>query len=113
MVPQKDVWRLLSDFARGILHVNLEVSLVSLILEVAEMLKPRADPGVDRSPQKKPTNVTLFTMIFYNSENSVRDLRPFCRPLFCHSSVLKYTWSLLQQRSRYETWLPNITEFSP
>jgi len=35
-------------------------------------------------------------MIFYNSENSIRDIRPFCRPLFCHSSVVKYTSSLLQ-----------------
>jgi len=27
----------------------------------------------------KPTKVTLFTMILYNSENSIRDIRPFCR----------------------------------
>jgi len=38
----------------------------------------------------KPTKVTLFTMILFNSENSTRDTRPFCRPLFCHSSVVKY-----------------------
>jgi len=44
----------------------------------------------------KPTKVTFFTMIFYNSENSIRDMKHFCRPLFCHSSVLKYTSSLLQ-----------------
>jgi len=37
----------------------------------------------------KPTKVTLFTMILHNSENSIRDIRPFCRLLFCHSSVLK------------------------
>jgi len=29
-------------------------------------------------------------MIFYNSENNIRDRRPFCRPMFCHSSVVKY-----------------------
>jgi len=27
-------------------------------------------------------------MILYNSENNIRDIRPFCRPLFCHSSVV-------------------------
>jgi len=30
-------------------------------------------------------------MILYNSENIIRDIRPFYRPLFCHSSVVKYT----------------------
>jgi len=30
----------------------------------------------------KPTKVTLFTMILHNSENSIRDIRPFCRPFF-------------------------------
>jgi len=43
----------------------------------------------------KPTKVTLFTMILRNSEKSIRDIRPFCRPLFCHSSVVKYASSLL------------------
>jgi len=51
----------------------------------------------DRPPSPlKHTKVTLFTTIFYNSENSIRDIRSFCRPLFCHSSVVKYTWSLSQ-----------------
>jgi len=49
-----------------------------------------------RSPPLKPTKVTLFTMILYNTENSIRDIRPFCRPLFCHSSVAKHTSALLQ-----------------
>ena len=52
-------------------------------------------------------------MIFFNSENSIRVIRPFCRPLFCHSSFVKYKSSLLQKRSRYETWLSNITEIAP
>jgi len=39
----------------------------------------------------KPTKVTLFTMILCNSEDSIRDLRPFCRLLFCHSNDMKYT----------------------
>jgi len=30
-------------------------------------------------------------MIFYNSENSIRDMRQFCRPSFSHSSAVKYT----------------------
>jgi len=28
-------------------------------------------------PTLKPTKVTLFAMILYNSENNIRDLRPF------------------------------------
>jgi len=53
-----------------------------------------------RSLSLKPTKVTLFTMILYNSENSIRDIRLFCRPLFCHSSFVKFTSSLLQQWTR-------------
>jgi len=45
-----------------------------------------------RSPPIIAIKVTLFTIILYNSENSIRDKRP----LFCHSSVAKYTSSLLQ-----------------
>jgi len=33
---------------------------------------------------------------FYNSENNIRDINPFCRPLFCNSSVVKYTSLVLQ-----------------
>jgi len=29
-------------------------------------------------------------MILYNSENSIRDIRQFCRPMFCHNNVVKY-----------------------
>jgi len=29
-------------------------------------------------------------------ENNIRDVRPFCRPLFCHSSFERYTSSILQ-----------------
>jgi len=32
---------------------------------------------------------------FYNSENNIRDISPFCHLLFCHSSVVKCTSSLL------------------
>jgi len=62
------------------------------------------------APLLKPTKDTLFAMILYNSENSIRDVRTFCCPLFRHSSVVKYTLSLLQQQSCYETRLANITE---
>jgi len=44
----------------------------------------------------KPKKVTLFTMILCNSENNIRDIRPFCCALFCHSSVVKYASTLLQ-----------------
>jgi len=37
----------------------------------------------------KPQKVTLFTMILHNSENNIRVVRPFFRPLFCHSSFVK------------------------
>jgi len=47
-------------------------------------------------PPPKPKKVILFSMIFYNSESNIRDMSPFCHPLFCHSSVVKYTLSLLQ-----------------
>jgi len=53
-----------------------------------------ADLGGDRPP--KTTNVNLFTMIFYNLGNSIRDTKPLCGPLFCHSSVVNYTLPLLQ-----------------
>jgi len=34
-------------------------------------------------------------MIMYKLENNIRDIKPFCRPLFCHSSAVKYTSFLL------------------
>ena len=52
-------------------------------------------------------------MILYNSENGIRDIRPFFRPLFSHSNVVKYTSCLLGQWTWNETRLPNITETSP
>jgi len=78
--------------------------------------KSGADPGtgrLGRSPSLKPTKITLFTMILHNSENNiskpnpskslvmfqfptVRDLRTLCRTLFYHSSVVKYTSSLIK-----------------
>jgi len=76
-------------------YINYQaMSLLSLPGKV--YAKSGADPEGAISPLK-PTKVTLFIMILYNSENSICDLRPFCRPFFCHSSLVKYTSSLLQQ----------------
>jgi len=56
-----------------------------------------ADPGGGGAiAPSKTYKVTLFTMILYNLDNSIRDIRPFCHPLFCHGSVVKYSSSLLQ-----------------
>jgi len=52
-------------------------------------------------------------MIFYHSENSIRDIGLVGRPLFCNSTVVRYTSSVLQQWTRNETWLPNIIEIAP
>ena len=37
----------------------------------------------DRPPPLKPMKVTLLTMYFFNSANSIRDIKPFCCPSFC------------------------------
>jgi len=39
----------------------------------------------------KPTKVTLFTMILHNLENSIYDIRPFCRQLLCHILHLSFS----------------------
>jgi len=81
------------------------------------MLCTRADPEgrLRRSPSPlKSTKLTLLTKIFcYLANNSIPDIRQFCRPLFCHSSVVKYTSSLIQWWTHNEAWLPNITEIVP
>ena len=56
-----------------------------------------ADTGGDWGDRLPKTyESSFFTMILYNSENSIRDIRQFCRPLFRHSRVVKYNSSLLQ-----------------
>jgi len=61
----------------------------------------------------KPTKVTLFTVILFNWEKSIRDIRPFCGQLFCHSSVVKYTSSLYSSeaimRLDYQILLQSIS----
>ena len=65
----------------------------------------------DRPPEIYESN--LIHHNFNNSKNSIRTIRAFFRPLFCHSSAVKYTSSLLQSPSPHVTWLPNITEIAP
>jgi len=38
--------------------------------------------GGSNRPPLKPTKVTLFTIILNKSENNIRDIRPFSRPVF-------------------------------
>ena len=45
--------------------------------------------GGGRSPHLKPMKAALFTMVLYNSEKIIRDIRPFFCPFLCHSGVLK------------------------
>jgi len=61
------------------------------------MRKQGADPGklLERSHPLKLTKQTFITIISYSLKNYIRDIRPFCLPLFCHSNVVKNTLSLL------------------
>ena len=44
----------------------------------AEIVDAGAEPGGDLDDRPlRLTKVTLFTMIFHNPENSIRDIRPF------------------------------------
>jgi len=54
----------------------------------------RTQGGCDRPPKTYESN--FFHHDLNNSENSICDIKPFCRPLFCHDSVVKFTSSLLQ-----------------
>jgi len=61
--------------------------------EISECHAPCTKGGskegrLGRSLPPKPTKVALLSMILYNSENSIRDVRLFCRPLYCHSSIV-------------------------
>ena len=61
------------------------------------------DPGgrLGRAPTLKPTKVTLFTIISYNSENSIRDIKScialsqqFCEVYFISLTATKLLWDL-------------------
>ena len=64
---------------------------------LTKILFPGAGQGgaIGAIAHLKLSKVTSLTVILYNSEQSIRDTRPFCSPLFCHRSVVKYTSSLL------------------
>jgi len=61
-------------------------------------VKTGAKPGgaIEGIALPKTYELTLFTMIVCNSENSIRNAGLFCHPVFCHRSVVKYTSSLLK-----------------
>jgi len=46
--------------------------------------------GGDHPPITYESN--FFPIILYTSENSICDIRLFCRPMFYHSSVVKYAF---------------------
>jgi len=46
--------------------------------------------GLVQSPPPPGAWKSIFiNNAFYNSLNSIRDIKPFCRPLLCHSSIVK------------------------
>ena len=57
-----------------------------------------AKPGgwLGWSPPTKTYELTLLAMIVHNSVNIICSTKRFYHPLFCHSSVVKYTSSLSQ-----------------
>jgi len=76
-------------------QANSSELVVVKSMGVRRGVKTEANPvGAIASP--KTYELTLFTMIVYNSENSIRNTRPFCHPLFCHRCLAKWTSSLLQ-----------------
>jgi len=56
--------------------------------------------GSGRSSSIKATKVTLFTVILYHSEKSIRDIKPIYRPLFCHSGVVFISLTAVNPRLR-------------
>jgi len=63
----------------------------------------------EESLHLKPMKLTLFTMISYYSENSIRDIRPFLSIVLPHQCHEVYFISLTVVNRNDETWLPNIT----
>ena len=77
-------------------HLNDYTITNTNLLQICISRKPVVEAGADPErgampPLLKPAKVTLFTMILYNLENNIRNIRTVCRPLFGHSSV----WSML------------------
>jgi len=85
-----EIWFLINHLKKGTLGCARTWSEASWI----QRLIQRGAIGAIAPPKTYKSN--FFTMMFYNSENSICDIRPVCRPLFCHSKVVKYTSSALQ-----------------
>jgi len=66
---------------------------------VCRGVKTGANPGgaIEVIASLKTYKLTLFTIVC-NSENSIRNTRLLCYPLFCHRSVVKYILSLLKYK---------------
>jgi len=63
---------------------------IFVVSKKSELSPSGADPGGDWAiASLKPTKVTLFTLILYNFQKNIRDIRPFCRLLFCHSTAVR------------------------
>ena len=63
-------------------------------------INPGSEPGGGRSSSIKTTKVTLFTVILYNSEKSIRGIKPIYCPLFCHSGVVFISLTVVNPRLR-------------
>ena len=63
-------------------------------LEYRNNMTAGADPGgtIGTIAPPKTYESNFFTMILYNSENNIRDIRPLFRQLFCHRSAVNL-WS--------------------
>jgi len=88
----------------------LSIRVDSLVINLmtggdSPLVTPQSPPVVRLDRPATTCEGNFIHQNFCNLENNIRDIRPFCRPLFCHSSVVKYSSFLLQKRSRYETWL--------
>jgi len=62
------------------------------------LVKTGANPGgaIQAIAPPKTYELTLFTMIVTIRKTAFAIQGPFCHPLFCHRSVVKYTSSLLE-----------------
>ena len=50
-----------------------------------------------RLPPPKTYESNFIHHVFCNSESSIRNIKPFCRPLFCYNSVARCTSSLFTE----------------
>ena len=80
-----------------VLRCLVSIYACMIYVKIIKCIQGRIQEGViGATAPLKPTKVILFTMILCNWENSIQDIMPFCRPLFCQSNVVKYTSFLVQ-----------------